>query len=102
MVGYRPAPTNCFGGGALDRLFASDTLVVSAVEARDTDPDNISRPTVPYTYRTVDAPSLRSAQPGCNPPRRQIVWALGVEGRRPFRVFTLDQPVRIVVDVRHP
>lgn len=102
FVGYRAAPTSCFGGGPMNRVFASDTLVVAMTTARDTDPDNISRPVLHATYRTVDAPALRSVQPGCNPRRNQIVWALGVDGRRPFRVFTLDEPVRVVVDVRHP
>lgn len=31
----------------------------------------------------------------------QVAWALGLNGRVPFRAFALTEPTRLVVDVRH-
>lgn len=31
----------------------------------------------------------------------ELAWAVGVPARRPFRVFTLQNPTRVVVDVQH-
>lgn len=30
-----------------------------------------------------------------------VEWVLGVDARTPFRVFTLQEPARVVVDIRH-
>lgn len=45
-------------------------------------------------------PVIRSARLVCDY-EGHVEWAVGMERRTPFRVFTLERPARLVVDVRH-
>lgn len=101
FASYRAAPRRCSDAVPAD-VRATDTLVVVATTAQQFDPDNAARSSVLFTDRSVDAPALRSVIMGCGGVTNQVAWALGVDGRQPFRVFTLEDPVRVVVDVRHP
>lgn len=59
------------------------------------------RPTVEDRSRRDLGGQLRALESICDF-EAEVVWVLGVDAPEPFRVLTLDDPPRIVVDVRRP
>ncbi len=57
-------------------------------------------PTIRERRRRPELETLRELVLTCDF-EGQVEWALGIAGQVPFRVFTLREPVRLVVDVRH-
>lgn len=92
---YDDAPTRC-GSGEPAALGTPAALAVSmqpAAAHTDAGEPTVSAP---------DASGLAMVQrlaSTCDF-EGEVAWALGVEERRPYRVFTLSDPSRIVVDVR--
>lgn len=94
---YDDAPTRC-GSGEPAALGTPTVLVVSMQPAAaHTD---AGQATVSASERARLAQEQRLVLT-CDF-EGEVAWALGVESRRPYRVFTLADPVRVVVDVRHP
>lgn len=62
--------------------------------------DEQGQPTVRDRDRTLDFPVLRTARLTCDY-EGVVEWVLGTDRRTEFRVFTLPDPARLVVDLRH-
>lgn len=58
-------------------------------------------PTVPHDRQSRDLPVVRETVPTCDF-EGTVTWVLGVASPEPYRVFRLQNPARVVVDVRHP
>jgi hypothetical protein len=63
--------------------------------------DEEGRPTVEDRDRKPGLGVLRSARLTCDF-EGVVEWVLGLDHRTEFRVFRLDEPTRLVVDLRHP
>lgn len=62
--------------------------------------DDAGQATVQDRRRAPALPVLRTARLTCDY-EGEVEWVLGVDRRAGFRVFALDGPARLVVDLRH-
>lgn len=62
--------------------------------------DDAGQATVQDRRRAPALPVLRTARLTCDY-EGEVEWVLGVDRRAGFRVFALDDPARLVVDLRH-
>jgi hypothetical protein len=57
--------------------------------------------TIPDTEIVADYPAMVEGVQTCDF-EALVTWVVGTNGTLPFRVFTLEEPTRLVVDVEHP
>jgi hypothetical protein len=102
LPGYRiryPAdPLHQCGSGRPIDVDAPATLQVEL--RRTVAHDDQGNVTVGERALSPGLPVLRSARLTCDY-EGIVEWVLGVEGRAQFRAFTLREPARLVVDIRH-
>lgn len=98
-VRFTDQPTECGSGRAVD-VAGDYFLEVSMSPAAAHDPrDDDRRPTIEMTERTLQMPRIQGARQTCDH-HAGVTWVLGLSERAPFRVLDLENPYRIVVDVR--
>jgi hypothetical protein len=98
-VAYVPEPVHACGSG-----FPVAVAGNAAIEARFDQIelfDNMGNALIPPGEFAPGFPSLMETKRICAF-EGQATWALGIRDAQPFRVIELDNPPRVVVDVRHP
>jgi hypothetical protein len=99
-VRYVRRPVRADGSGAVVRVAGSFVAQVRLEPALDAD---LSKPSVPLTYagprRFVPATAVVKDVVRIGGFEGVLTWAVGVDRRAPFRVWTLQGPPRLVLDV---
>jgi hypothetical protein len=99
-VGYVEQPVRADGSGAKVEVSGSAVLVVRMDPALDAD---LEQPSAPRTYTganrlTPEATAiLEMVRVGGF--ESVLTWAVGIDGKRPFRVSHHESPPRVVIDV---
>ena len=94
-VGYEAAPVRCGSGEAV--AVPGRALLVSVQPAAAHDErGSVTAPPHPVATGLSAVTALVQT---CDF-EGEVAWALGVDGERPYRVFTLANPARVVVDVQ--
>ncbi len=96
-VAFEPGTPRQCGSGAPVALSGTAVLTVSLRSAAAH--DGAGKPTVRERSLHPGLPVMRAVRLTCDF-EGEVSWALGLASRRPFRVFSLEGPPRLVVDVR--
>jgi hypothetical protein len=96
-VEYVDRPVRQCGSGDVVEL-AGDAWLSIRVEPANAHTEE-GRPTVAERSRTPGLPVIRELKLTCDF-EAQVEWVAGVSSPNPYRIFTLEQPARLVVDVR--
>ena len=97
-VKYVARPTDCASGkDVLVGGTAALEVQLSIAQAHDEE-GNL---TIPSTDIAAGHPAIVQALSTCDF-EALVMWVAGTEGDRPFRVFELSGPTRLVIDVQHP
>lgn len=98
-VQYASPPLHQCGSG---RPVELDSGAILQIELRGTNAHTEQgEPTVADRDRSPGLPVLEQARLTCDF-EAVVEWVLGLDQRVPFRVLTLQDPPRLVVDLRHP
>lgn len=97
-VRFASDPLRQCGSGKEVRLEADHAVEVELRPARAH--NERGRSTLAEREASPHLPELGSARVICDY-EGTVTWALGVERRTAYRVFTLEGPARLVIDVRH-
>lgn len=98
-VAYAAEPVRRCGSGERVQLAGTAQLLVEFVPAQAH--DDSGRVTVRERGWTPRMPALRDVRLVCDFEGR-VEWAIGVAGRRPYRVREATHPARLIVEARHP
>jgi hypothetical protein len=102
-VGYSERPVRADGSGEPVAVAGGAVLLVRMEPALDADLTKESAPRT-YTGPTRVRPDTTAVAELVRTGGFESVltWAVGVDGKRPFRVTRLESPARIVIDVASP
>lgn len=94
-VGYEASPVRCGSGEAV--AVPGRALAVSVQPAAAH--DELGSVTAPPHPVETGLSAVTALVQTCDF-EGEVAWVLGVDGERPYRVFTLANPTRVVVDVQ--
>jgi hypothetical protein len=97
-VAYLAGPAHDCGSGEPKEVAGSAVLEVDLRPANAHTEEG--RPTIPFRERLLELPVLQEIERTCDF-EAVVTWALGVSGRKRFRVIELSGPPRLAVDVEH-
>jgi hypothetical protein len=97
-VKYVPAATACGSGKTVKPGGTASLSIVLKKAQAHTD---AGQPSIDSNEIAVDYPAMVQGIQTCDF-EGVVAWVVGTNGALPFRVFTLENPTRIVVDVEHP
>ena len=97
-VKYVAQPADC-GSGKPVQVGGTGNLQVNMFIAQAHTPEG--EPTIDSNEIVVDYPAMVEGVQSCDF-EALVTWVVGTNGTLPFRVFTLTEPTRLVVDVEHP
>jgi hypothetical protein len=97
-VMYVAEPTAC-GSGKPVMTGGNASLQVLFRTAQAHTPEG--EPTIDSIEIVADFPAMVEGVQSCDF-EALVTWVVGINGTLPFRVFTLEEPTRLVVDVEHP
>lgn len=97
-VQYVTQPTAC-GSGKQVLVGGSAALQINMFIAQAHTPQG--EPTIDSNDIVVEFPAMVQGVQTCDF-EALVTWVVGTEGALPFRVFALEEPARLVVDVEHP